>query len=109
MLAQPMYQVVEEPILQVINEFFNKSAGSNLYSEFENGKKYGRFLEKLFNLFMKILSSKSRFGNLKKLSEISLFFILYKYQLSSNYDASSKDSNKLSEILKNFKFYSLIL
>ena len=99
MLTQPVYQVVEEPILQVINEFFSKSAELNLYSEFENGKKYGRFLEKLFNLIMKILNSKSRFVNLKKLSEISLFFILYKYQLSSKYDASSKDLNKLSEIL----------
>jgi hypothetical protein len=97
-LTQPMYQVVEEPILHIINEFFKKSSELNFYSEFENGKKFGRFLEKLFNLFMKILNAKSRFENLKKLSEISIFFILSKYQIASTND-SYKDGNKLSEIL----------
>ena len=101
MLSQPMYQVAEEAILNLINDFFKKSAELGYYSEFENGKKYGRFLEKLFTLFGKVFKTRIRFENLKKLGEISLFFILSKYQIMShgNEHASSNGNIKLTEIL----------
>jgi hypothetical protein len=101
MLCQPMYQVAEEAILNVINDFFKKSAELGYYSEFENGKKFGRFLEKLFTLFGKVFKTRVRFENLKKLSEISLFFILSKYQIMSNTNeqTSANGNSKLTEIL----------
>lgn len=96
MLSKPMYQIAEESILLLISEFFRKSAEVGFYSEFENGKKYGRFLEKLLNIFARVFNVKSRFENLRKLSDISLYFVLVKNQISLN---QIESENKLTEIL----------
>jgi hypothetical protein len=93
-LANSPTLLLEEPLIWVIIEQFNRF-NSFYYEELNNQKKFERFFEKFLNLFQNVLPAKTRFDKLRKLNEMSLYFLFGQFK-------NVKENQSMANLIKNY-------